>query len=195
MEQYNLCFANISNLQWFAERKPCSNANFSVAVIKKGGGCITQLTAASNATGLRWEVSDAGRWFTYQDQAVVSLPDYTSPNAVVSLYSNGGCVVTKRLSDDEKLLRAKEACASGAPLPSGNSTPILYPNPSHGIYNCLQDNKVLTADEIIVTDAQGKLVGSFKNVKQFDISGAAPGIYWYQLLTKENTFKGKLVKL
>ena len=195
MEQYNLCFANISNLQWFAERKPCSNANFSVAVINKGGSCITQLTAAANAKGLTWEVYDAGRSFTYKDQAIVLLPDYISPNAVVSLHDGSNCVVTKRLSDDEKILRAREACASGAPLPIVNSTPVLYPNPSHGIYNCLQDNSVLVADEIIVTDAQGMVVGDFRNVKQFNISSASAGIYWYRLVSKGNTFKGKLVKL
>ena len=195
MEQYNLCFANISNLQWFAERKPCSNANFSVAVINKGGSCITQLTAAANPRGWKWEVYDAGRWFSYQDQAIVSLPDYTSPNAIVSLSSGGNCIVTKRLSDDEKILRAREACANGAPLPTSNSTPVLYPNPSHGIYNCLLDNAVLSADEIIITDAHGVIVGDFKNVKQFDISHAAAGVYWYRLITKEKIYQGKLLKL
>ncbi len=195
MEQYNLCFTNISNLQWYAERKPCSKANFSVAVINKSGSCITQLTAASAATGLKWEVYDAGRLFTYHDQAIVSLPDYSSPNAIVSLYNGGNCIVTKRLSDDEKFLRAKEACASGAPLPVNSSIPVLYPNPSHGVYNCLLDNSVLIADEIIITNAQGMIVGDFKNVKQFDIGRLAAGVYWYQLVTKENTFMGKLVKL
>ena len=141
------------------------------------------------------EVYDAGRWFSYQDQAIVSLPDYTSPNAIVSLSNGGNCIVTKRLSDDEKILRAREACANGAPLPTSNSTPVLYPNPSHGIYNCLLDNAVLSADEIIITDAHGVIVGDFKNVKQFDISHAAAGVYWYRLITKEKIYQGKLLKL
>ena len=194
MEQYNLCFANISNLQWFAERKPCSNANYSVAVINKGGKCITQLTATASAKGLRWDVYDAGRWFSYADQSIISLPDYTSPNAIVSLHNGANCIVTKRLSDDEKLLRARETCASGAPLPANNSIPVIYPNPSHGVFYCLQDNAVLIADEIIITNAQGIAVGSFKNVKQFDISTAAAGVYWYRLIIKENSYFGKLFK-
>jgi len=112
MEQYDLCFANISNQLWYAERKPCSNG-----------------------------------------------------------------------------------CASEGPAPVITNAPVLYPNPSHGIYNCLQDNKGLVADEISITNAQGMLVGAFKNVKQFDISRLAAGLYWYRLVTKGSTYTGKLVKL
>lgn len=195
MEQYNLCFANISNLQWYAERKPCSNANFTVAIISKNGNCITQLTATGNAAGLQWEVSDAGRWFTYKDQAVVNLPDYTSPNAIVTLKNANNCSVTKRLGDDEKFLRAKEACASGASLPNISVIPVLYPIPSHGIFNCLQNEAVLTADEISITNNQGLLVASFKNARQFDIGQFAAGVYWYRLVVKGDIFTGKLVKL
>jgi hypothetical protein len=195
MEQYNLCFANISNLQWYAERKPCSNANFTVAVINKNGNCITQLTAASNATDLKWEVYDSGRWLSFENQTAVELPNYSSPNAIVTLKNGDNCIVTKRIGDDEKFLRAKEACASGAPLPNIGVTPVLYPIPSHGIFNCMQNDAVLIADEINVTDSQGLLVGSFKNAKQFDISQLAAGVYWYRLVVKGNLFTGKLVKL
>ena len=111
MEQYDLCFANISNLQWYAERKSCSNG-----------------------------------------------------------------------------------CANREQLPVMSTIPVLYPNPSHGIYNCLQDEKSLVADEISIINAQGMLVGSFRNVKQFDISHLAAGIYWFRLVSKGNTYTGKLVK-
>ena len=112
MEQYDLCFANISNLQWYAERKPCGNGC--------GGGA----------------------------------------SSTVSIVS-----------------------------------PVLYPNPSHGIYNCLQDKGVIVADEISIINAQGVQVGSFKNEKQFNISHLAAGVYWYRLASHGNIFTGKLVKL
>ena len=195
MEQYNLCFANISNLQWYAEKTPCSNGDFSVDVINKGGNCSIQLTATSNSTALRWEVYDAGRWFSFPDQRTVLLPEYTSPDAIVSLYHGKSCHVTRRLSDDDKFLRAREACTGGAPSLVSNNIPVLYPNPSHGIYHCLQDNVVLIADEIMIFNAQGMVVGDFKNVKQFDITPFPAGVYWYKLISKESSFKGKLIKL
>ena len=195
MEQYNLCFANISNLQWYAERRPCSNANFTVAIIRKNGECITRLTAATNAANLKWEVYDVGRWFSFVNQTVVDLPNYSSPNAIITLSNGSNCTVTKRIGDDENFLRAKEACASGAALPDVTATPVLYPNPSNGIFNCLQSGAVLTASEIIVTNAQGKEIGNFKDVKQFNISNVAAGIYWYRLLVNGGEFKGKLLKL
>ena len=72
--------------------------------------------------------------------------------------------------------------------------PVLYPNPSTGIFNCLQQGAVLTADEIAVTNAQGLLVGDFKNAKQFNISQLAAGIYWYRLVINGALFTGKLLK-
>ena len=195
MEQYNLCFANISNLQWYAERKPCSNANFTVAVIKKNGECITRLTAAANAANLKWEIYDVGRWFKFGNQSVVDLPNYSSPNAIITLMNSSSCSVTKRIGEDESFLRAREACASGAALPDVGAKPVLYPNPSNGIFNCLQNGAVLNANEIVVTNAQGKEIGSFKEVKQFNISNASAGIYWYRMTVNGVEFKGKLLKL
>ncbi len=194
MEQYDLCFANISNLQWYAERKPCSNANFTAAVVNKNGNCITQLTASSGADNLQWEVYDAGRWFKFENKTVVELPDYSSPNAIVTLKNGSNCTVTKRIGDDEKFVRAKEACASGAALPYVSAKPILYPNPSNGIFNCLQNDAVLIADEISITNAQGVLVGRFKTARQIDIRQLAAGVYWYRLFVKGDIFSGKLVK-
>ncbi|HMU74021.1 MAG TPA: hypothetical protein PKD93_14835, partial [Ferruginibacter sp.] len=48
MEQYNLSFANISNLQWYAQAYvPCSSADFSISVTNRNGTCITTLNAVS----------------------------------------------------------------------------------------------------------------------------------------------------
>lgn len=195
---YDLVFANISNHLWYAEPKPapCSNANFSISVINRNGNCITQLVAASNSGQLEWEVSDMGRTLRFSNQVVVELPDYSSPNAMVTLSNGVDCIVTKRIGDDADYLKARQACATGAPLPSKTSTPVLYPNPSStGVFNCLQNGAVLTANEITVINTQGTRVGNFKNVKQFDISKVPAGLYLYKVMVNGEEFTGKLIKL
>ena len=197
MGNYNLIFSNISNVLWYAEPKPvpCSNANFTISVINKNGNCITQLTAASKADNLDWEVNDLGKTYKFSNQSVVELPVYSSPDAVVTLTNGSNCSVSKRIGDDSKFLRSKEACTSGIALPAKKTSPVLYPNPSNGIFNCLQNGTVLTANEIIISNAQGVKVGNFKEVKQFNISNAPAGMYWYKLKVNGEEFTGKLLKL
>ncbi len=196
MEQYNLCFTNISNITWFAETKPCSNANFTASIIKKYNDCITKLTASSSsASNLHWEIYDLGRWTYYSNQTTVELPNYTSPNAVITLKNGSNCTVTKRLGDDDKYLKSKEACGSGAPIAAVNGTPVLYPNPSNGIFNCMQNGSVAFAEEIMVTNAQGLKLCSYKDVKQFNISNVAAGVYWYRMTVNGEQFKGKIIKM
>lgn len=195
MEQYNLCFANISNITWCAERRACSNANFTASIVRKYGTCVTQLTAAANTSNLQWEVYDLGRWTYFSNQQVIELPITASPNAVVTLHNGNTCSVTKRVGDDDKFLKAKEACASGAPVAVDNSIPVVYPNPSNGIFNCMQNGIVLTADEITVANAQGLQVAAIKNAKQFNISNVVAGTYWYRITVSGEVYKGKIIKL
>lgn len=199
MEQYNLCFANISNLQLYAQPyTPCINAGFTVSVVNQNGNCITRLTAtsASSNKSLEWEINDLGRTLKVTGQSVVDMPDYSSPNAIVTLTNGAGCSTTKRIGDDGKYLKAKEACASGAVLPvTDDLDPVLYPNPSTGIFNCLQNGSVLTANDLIITNSNGIRVGSFRNVSQFNISNMPAGIYWYKMTVNGKAFKGKLMKL
>ena len=197
MEQYNLCFANISNVQWYAQpAMPCSNADFAISVINRNGNCITQLTAASKtAANLKWEITDMGKTYTFSDQPVIELPEYSSPNAVVTLTNEGNCSVTKRISDDAKFLKTKQACGNGAALPAATARPMLYPNPSTGVFNCMQNGVALAASEIIITNAQGLRVANSKDVKQVNISNAPAGLYLYKILVNGEEFTGKLVKL
>jgi hypothetical protein len=197
MGNYNLLFSNISNVLWFAEPQPgpCSNANFTISVINRNGKCITQLTAASPAgSNLQWEITDIGKTYKFSNQSVVELPDYISSEAIVTLSNGTGCSVSKKIADDAKFLKAKEACSSGAALLEKKAAPVLYPNPSTGVFNCIQNGAVVTASEIIVSNAQGARVGNFKNAKQFDISNAPAGLYWYKLMVNGAEFTGKLLK-
>ncbi len=194
MEQYNLCFTNISNLLWYAERQPCVNNGITVSAVNKKGTCITRLTAASYGTNNKWTVNDMGKLYTFIDQPAVELPDMLSSNAVITLTGGGYCTVIKRIGDDMNYIKTKEACVSGSPLPVVFLKPVLYPNPSNGIYNCLQNGEALTADEISITTAQGVRVAGFKNARQFNISQLAAGVYWYRLVSKGEIYSGKLVK-
>jgi hypothetical protein len=194
MEQYNLCFANISNVLWFATKKPCSNAGFVATVENKYNTCITQLTALTPGTDFQWEVYDLSKWF-YYDTRIAELPNYISPNAIITLKTGNNCTVTQRLGDDEKYLRQKEACASGASLAAAELTPVLYPNPSAGVFSCLQDGKPVKFEEMTITDNRGIKMASFKGDLQFNISSFAPGIYFYAAVIKGQVYRGKLVKL
>ncbi|MEO6540812.1 MAG: T9SS type A sorting domain-containing protein, partial [Ferruginibacter sp.] len=195
---YGLLFANISNFLWYAEPKPlpCNKADFTIAVINKNGNCITQLKAVSGSGPLQWEVNDMGSTYSFSGQQLIELPDYSSPNAVVTFTNGTDCSLTKRVGDDPKFNKSKEACASGARLPEAAIKPAIYPNPSTGIFNCSQKNgTVLTADEIIISNAQGARMGDFKNVQQFNLSNVPAGLYWYKMIIKGEEFKGKLLKL
>lgn len=199
MGNYNLVFSNISNVLWYAQPKPapCSNANFTISVVNKNGNCVTQLTAASQtAAGLEWQVNDLGKTYAFSNQSIVELPLNSSPDAIVTLTNGNNCSVSKRIGDDAKFSSAKEACKNGAAaLPTKSASPVLYPNPSNGQFNCLQNGTVLTADEIMITNIQGVRIANFKQAKQFNISNAPAGIYLYKLKVNGEEFTGRLVKL
>lgn len=194
---YDLIFSNISNYLWYAAAKPlpCSNADFTISAISKNGNCITQLTSVANSGEFAWEVTDLGKTYTYNNQRVIELPDYSSPGAVVTLKNGLNCSVTKRVGEDEKFLKAKQACASGILIPVIDVAPVIYPNPSNGIFACMQNGAELSANQVYVSNAWGYRVASFNNVKQFNISHLPAGLYWYRIVIKEAEFSGKLVKL
>ena len=194
---YDLIFSNINNYLWYARPKPlpCNNAEFTIAAINKKGNCITQLTAVAKTGGFEWEVSDLGKTYTFSNQQVIELPDYSSPNAVVTLTNGLYCAITKRVGDDEKFLKAKQACASGMAIPSILAAPVFYPNPSKGIFNCMQNGAELSVNQVYISNAVGSNVAIFNNVKQFDISNLPAGLYWYRIVLNGSEFSGKLVKL
>ena len=194
---YDLIFSNISNYLWYAAAKPlpCNNAGFTISTINKNGNCITQLTAGANSGEFVWEVTDMGKTYTYNNQWVIELPDYSSPNAVVALTNGLNCTVSKRLGDDKKFLKAKQACASGTVIPEINVVPLLYPNPSNGIFTCSQNGAELSINQVNILNAWGNTIAIFKNVKQFSLAHMPAGLYWYRLEVEGAEFTGKLIKL
>ncbi len=196
---YDLVFTNVSNFLWFAEPKsaPCSNADFTISVISRNGNCITQLKAVNaTSTQLEWEVTDMGRNFKYSNQSVVDLPEYISPNAVVTLTNGSGCTTAKRIGDDASYLKARQSCASGAPLPAATAEGTVFsPNPSTGLFFSLKKGSPVTVSDVMITNTQGVLIGRYKNVNQLDISHVPTGVYIYKMLVNGEWLSGRLVKL
>jgi hypothetical protein len=193
MSQYSLQFINISNLLWFANRITCTGTNFNVAVVKENGKCITRVTAAVKANDLNWQVNDGGKITQYGNQSSVDLPATVSSNAIITLTSGTSCSVAKKLSDDAQYMRDKNDC--GGTAATINATPVVYPNPSAGIFNCMQNGTIAIADEVVIFNTQGTQVGSFKNTRQFNISSAIPGLYMYRMVMNGAVYNGKLVKM
>jgi hypothetical protein len=74
-------------------------------------------------------------------------------------------------------------------------TPVMFPNPSNGIFTFTNNgDKGMVADEINVYNTQGVSVGSFKNAKQFNISNVAAGMYVYNMTVNGTVYKGKIIK-
>jgi hypothetical protein len=195
--QYSLVFANVNNFLWYAQPKPlpCQAADFTVDIINKNGICNTQLRANSNAGQFDWEISDLGQTYYFNNQRTVELPDYITSNAIVTLTNGTDCSITKKISDDQTLAIAKHACATVKYEPVVSLMPVIYPNPSTGIFKFSQKGAEFTANQVVIINAQGKTVAVFSNVTQFNISNLPAGMYWYKLMVDKKEFSGKLVKL
>jgi Secretion system C-terminal sorting domain len=196
--QYSLVFSNVNNFLWYAQPKPlpCKEAGFAIDVIKKNGHCITRLTANSNSTQLDWKVTDAGITHNLGNQRVVELPDYISTDAAVTLTNGLNCATTKKIADDAEFVKNKQACAVLAPETQVVTvTPLVYPNPSTGIFKFMQGGIEFTASQVLIVNNQGNTVAVFNNIKQFNISHLSAGMYWYKIITGKNEFSGKLVRL
>lgn len=195
MEQARLCFANISNIEWYARRKPCTDNDFTASIQPGVTGCITRVKAHRNTTNLSWEVYDAQRWYRYTNSQVIELPAGISPNAIVQLKTGNDCVVTKRIGDDLQYLLQKSTCSLSATPASSSAKVIIYPNPGTGVFRCMLNGEPVIAQEAIVFNASGLRMANFTNTQQFNISTLPPGVYFYTLVIDKVTYKGKLVKM
>ncbi len=195
MEQARLCFANISNIEWFARKKPCTENDFIASIKEGASACITQLKAVNNTASLSWEIFDAQQWHQYNNKETVELPAGTSPNAIVSLKTGNTCVVTKRLGDDTQYLQQKSSCGLSATPASSDTKVVVYPNPSTGIFRCMLNGEPVIAQEVVVHNVSGARMAIFTNTQQFNISSLPAGMYFYTLVVDKVIYKGKLVKM
>ena len=195
--QYSLVFSNINNFLWYAQPKPlpCKDADFTIDVISKDGRCITQLTANSKSGKFEWEVTDAGNTYTFSGRRVIELPDHISQDAAVTLTNGSSCAITKKIADDEKFVKSRQACEVVHETPAITLIPIVYPNPSTGIFKFMQNGVDYTASQVFIINGQGNMVAVFNNIKQFNISYLPAGMYWYKMVVNKKEFLGKLIKL
>jgi hypothetical protein len=197
MGQYFICFANISNILWYGSRKMCAPADFSVSVVRTAGGdCITKLST-NGSENIRWKVEDGGTVYNYTTTKEVLLPATISPSSIVTLVLSNTCSVTKRLSQDADYLRQLEACASGGPLlPAADpGTLRLYPNPSPGIFKVEMPGSDRVPGAISIFDVSGKRMKVYYNVCTLDLTGFSAGVYYYEIMSGSNKYRGKLLKL
>ncbi len=196
MEQYNLCFANISNILMFGKKKECTDVDFSITVNSKNGNCLTHLSAVSKpGTEVKWEIYDNGRWMYYGNEKEIDLPDYVSPDATVTLLNTSNCTTSKQISDAPGYFESKQACAAGGPLPVIESSMAIFPNPSNGIFNIKIGVARKYVEDIMVINSLGKMVAHLKNVNQVDLSLQPAGIYLYKMVIDSKPYSGKLIKL
>jgi len=195
MEQYRLCFANISNVQWYASKKNCNTANFSIAVTKIEGECITQLTTKTSNNIVNWKVYDGGNVYEYSNQSVVNLPNSISPNAIVTLIAGPGCNTTKNLGEDAAYMSSKTACATGSALPVTSLQVAIFPNPGNGIFKIQQSGQPALATTIELYNTAGNRLVTFTNTQQFNITHLPAGVYIYKTMINELLYIGKLVKI
>ncbi len=196
MGQYFICFANISNILWYGTRKPCSVSDFRVSVVRTGDECFTKLSSTSSNVK-EWTVEDNGVVTHYPLLKELILPGSFSPASIVTLVLSDLCTVTKKISQDAGYRRQLETCASGgALLPDDHSgMPGLFPNPSRGEFNIQMPEPGGQADMMTIFDVTGRKIKVFYNVSAINLAGFSAGAYYYQLISRDKIYQGKLVKL
>ncbi len=88
-------------------------------------------------------------------------------------------------------VKEEEKSATGSKI----TAPVMFPNPSSGTFNIMQNGAGVNAENISVFTSQGVKVGYYKNTRQFNITNAPAGVYTYQATINGNNYSGKIVKL
>ena len=101
----------------------------------------------------------------------------------------------ERIADAPGYYKAKEACASGAPLPVVDIAGLLFPNPSNGTYNISMNGIREYAQEVVILNAVGNIVFRDQQVNQVNISNQPAGVYIYRVIFNHKMYTGRLIKL
>jgi hypothetical protein len=126
----------------------------------------------------------------------VLLPNSISPNASVTLFISDNCSTQKKLSDAKNYFQIREACASGATIPGPSTVikPVLYPNPSSGLYKINMGDPLLKPENTTISDVSGRKLLVVNNTSILDLSRLPSGVYWYQIESNAQYYKGKIIK-
>lgn len=85
--------------------------------------------------------------------------------------------------------------ASSSDAVTAAAVPVIFPNPSSGVFNCMLNGAVVKADVVEVYNLTGIKVGTFRATSQFNISNMAAGLYLYKMAFNDKIYQGKIIKL
>jgi hypothetical protein len=195
MREYNFCFANISNIEVFAEPKKCTGTDFTAAVINKDGNCFTRITASQDlGIGAEWQIYDGSKKLNYKNVKSVDIPEILSSEAIIKLKTGIECITIKRSGDIKDYVKSMQSCASGAALPGVLNKLIVFPNPSSNVFNFKKNNTAIILNRINVYDLQGKKVADINNTGSINLSFLPAGIYFFSAQKDNDIVNGKLIK-
>ncbi len=193
MREYNLCLANISNIELFAKPCDCNNVDFTAVVVSSSGECHTRITATTASSNNMWQINDGSRSYSFTGTKTVDLPALLSPNAIIELKSETGCRIHKKTSEIQGYLHSLSACASAGQA----DLPILiaYPNPSSGVFAFMKNNLPFEFNDIKVYGGNGELEAQLKKANNVNLSSFPSGIYLVIGSDGKDLIKIKLVKM
>ena len=191
MREYNFCFSNISNYEFYAEPSICNNMTITASVKRLNGECHTQLSAIGPAQISGWQVKDGGRSYSYGNLRVVDMPVILSPSALITLQTSG-CSVLGKTGEMQGYISGLSACVSPSAVLDG---PIsAFPNPTSDILNFQKDNQIKELTHITVYDSRGGTVRKYENTKTVNIAALPPGVYIFSCSKGSEISHLKIVK-
>jgi hypothetical protein len=81
-----------------------------------------------------------------------------------------------------------------AMLPVLTNETVVYPNPSHGIFNFKKNNAAITLNRINIYNPMGEKVADVANTSSIDLSALPAGVYIYSAQKENDIIKGRLIK-
>lgn len=192
MREYNLSFANISNIELFLTPKICTGSDFDATVVSANGECYTRITSKSGLIA-DWKIIAGGTVYNHYSVSKVDLPVIAPPNSTILMNVVNGCMVTKKCSNIPGYLQSITRCGTGAM--SITSVIRATPVPSAGIFNFKKNNASYELDEILVYNTSGQLITSVKKSDHVNLSNYPSGFYMALCIDGKEQTRLRLMKL
>ena len=192
MREYNLSFANITNMELFLTPKTCTAKDFKASVVSANGECHTRISA-ENGVPADWKITTGAVVYTYVSTGRIDLPVVAPPNAVITMNVLNGCTFSKRCSEIPGYVQSLSNCVSKAPdiRLEIRATPI----PSAGIFTFTKNSFPCQLEDIRIYNATGQMIISVKKTDHVDLSLYPPGFYMAICKYSTDDIRIRLVKL
>lgn len=193
MREYNLCFANISNIEVYAKERNCSNEHFTATTYRSGEDCHTRLNNLSPDQALEWNVNDGSRSYHYTGNSIVDVSALLSPGAVIELHTQNGCIIHKKAGAIAGYTAALSECATA--IQTTGVSFNAFPNPSTGVYTFSRNSMPVEFETIAVYGSQGSFMGMFYNKSRLDLSAFHQGMYIVTCTKGTEMVRFRLIKI